>query len=375
MKRNLYAALAGLVIFAACHNGGNNMVTNPGGFAINGTINGMDTGWVYFGHSDSNGFKKDSVHVKGHQFVYTGKVGEPSLYYVWLSAPQGTMLSTFDFFVEDTTMQMNLNKDSIGKTSVTGSHVNDLYVAYKETMKPTKDKMDALNKSYKVAAEAGNKTAIDSLEKVYDNLSKEEIDNMVSYVQKNPNSIIGAWTIKKMLYDFDLPTLKKVYAAFSSSVQQSTFAKEIKGEIDIMDRTAVGQMAPDFTQNDSTGKPVSLSSFHGKYLLLDFWASWCGPCRRENPNVVEAYKKFKGKNFTILSVSLDDNKEAWMKAVKDDGLEWNHVCDMKGWKNAVAAEYGIRAVPSNYLLDPSGKILAHNLRGEELQDTLAKILK
>jgi thiol-disulfide isomerase/thioredoxin len=120
---------------------------------------------------------------------------------------------------------------------------------------------------------------------------------------------------------------------------------------------------------------LALSSFKGKYVLLDFWASWCGPCRRENPNVVEAYKKYKGKNFTILGVSLDENKEAWIKAVKDDGLAWNHVCDLKGWKNVVAAEYGIRAVPSNFLLDPSGKILAHNLRGEVLQDTLAKILK
>jgi len=197
MNRNLFVALTGLVIFAACHNGGNNTVTNPGGFAINGTVKGMDSGWVYFGHSDSNGFKKDSAQIKGHQFAYTGKVGEPSLFYVWLSAAQGNMPTTFDFFVEDTTMQMNLNQDSIAKTSVTGSHVNDLYVAYKGAMKPVKDKMDALNKRYEVAAKAGNKEAIDSLEKVYEKLSTEEIDNTVSYVQNNPNSIIGAWAIKR----------------------------------------------------------------------------------------------------------------------------------------------------------------------------------
>jgi len=178
-----------------------------------------------------------------------------------------------------------------------------------------------------------------------------------------------------MLYDFDLPRLKKAYAAFSPAVQQSGFGREVKKEMDIMDRTAIGQMAPDFTQNDTAGKPVTLASFHGKYVLLDFWASWCGPCRRENPNVVEAYKKFKNKNFTILGVSLDDNKESWIKAFKDDGLEWNHVSDLKGWKNAAALQYGVRAIPSNFLLDPSGKILAHNLRGEVLQDTLAKILK
>ncbi len=375
MKKNLFLALSGLVIFAACHNGNNNLVTNPGGFAINGTISGMDSGWVYFGHTDSTGFKKDSSHVKNHQFAYLGKVSEPSLYYVWMPTPQGVMLKTFGFFIEDTTLQMNVNKDSISKTVVTGSRVNDLYIAYEEALKPIKSKMDALDKSYTEAAHAGNKTIIDSLEKVYDKLSAEEIDANVSYALNNPNSVIGAWAIKKMLYNFDLAKLKKVYPAFSPAVQQSSFAKEIKKEMDIMDRTAIGQMAPDFTQNDSTGKPLALASFKGKYVLVDFWASWCGPCRRENPNVVEAYKKFKGKNFTILGVSLDDNKEAWVKAVNTDGLAWNHVCDMKGWKNAVAAEYGIRAVPSNFLIDPSGKILAHNLRGEVLQDTLAKILK
>ncbi|HXB12956.1 MAG TPA: TlpA disulfide reductase family protein [Bacteroidia bacterium] len=375
MKKNLLLALSGLVIFAACHNGSNNLVTNPGGFAINGTISGMDSGWVYFGHNDSTGFKKDSTHVKNHQFAYTGKVTEPSLYYVWMSTPQGVMLKTFGFFVEDTTMQINVNRDSITKTVVTGSHVNDLYVAYEEALKPIKNKMDALDKGYSEAAHSNNKAAMDSLEKVYDKLSAEEIDANVAYVQNNPNSVIGAWAIKKMLYNFDLAQLKKVYPSFSPAVQQSSFGKEIKKEMDIMDRTAIGQMAPDFTQNDSTGKPLALASFKGKYVLVDFWASWCGPCRRENPNVVEAYKKFKGKNFTILGVSLDENKEAWVKAVKDDGLAWNHVCDLKGWKNVVAAEYGIRAVPSNFLLDPSGKILAHNLRGEVLQDTLAKILK
>src|ERR1700722_3206138 len=215
MKKNLLLALSGLVIFAACNNGSKSLVTNPGGFAINGTINGMDSGWVYFGHTDSTGFKKDSTHVKNHQFAYLGKVSEPSLYYVWLASPQGVMLKTFGFFVEDTTMQINVNKDSVAKTVVTGSHVNDLYVAYEEALKPIKSKMDALDKSYTEAAHAGNKVLIDSLEKVYDKLNDQEIDANISYAQNNPNSVIGAWAIKKMLYDYNLAQLKKVYPAFS----------------------------------------------------------------------------------------------------------------------------------------------------------------
>ncbi|MGN6399913.1 MAG: redoxin domain-containing protein [Flavisolibacter sp.] len=135
------------------------------------------------------------------------------------------------------------------------------------------------------------------------------------------------------------------------------------------------QQAPDFTMPDTTGKPVSLSSFKGKYVLIDFWASWCGPCRAENPNVVKAYNQFKDKNFTILGVSLDKNKNAWLEAIKSDGLTWNHVSDLKYWDNAAAALYGVQSIPYNVLVDPSGRIIAEELRGNDLMETLGKVLK
>jgi len=134
-------------------------------------------------------------------------------------------------------------------------------------------------------------------------------------------------------------------------------------------------MAPDFTLPDVNGKPVSLSSFRGKYVLVDFWASWCGPCREENPNVVAAYNKFKGKNFTILGVSLDKEKAAWLKAIKDDGLIWNHVSDLKFWNSAAVPLYNIEGIPYNVLLDPQGKIIAKELRGADLENKLQEVLK
>ena len=133
--------------------------------------------------------------------------------------------------------------------------------------------------------------------------------------------------------------------------------------------------APDFTMADTSGKAVSLSSFKGKYLLVDFWASWCKPCRFENPNVVAAYNQYKDKNFTILGVSLDENKNAWLKAIEADGLTWTQVSDLKGWENSAAALYGVRSIPYNLLLDPNGNIIAENLRGKELTATLEKFLK
>jgi thiol-disulfide isomerase/thioredoxin len=136
---------------------------------------------------------------------------------------------------------------------------------------------------------------------------------------------------------------------------------------------SVGGAAPDFTQNTPEGAPLSLSKFKGKVTLVDFWASWCGPCRRENPNVVSMYKKYKDKGFDILSVSLDSNKDSWLKAIKDDGLVWNHVSDLKGWQNDAAKLYGVRSIPQTVLVDKDGNVIARNLRGELLEARLDEI--
>lgn len=137
----------------------------------------------------------------------------------------------------------------------------------------------------------------------------------------------------------------------------------------------LNKQAPDLTMNDVNGKPVSISDFKGKYVLIDFWASWCGPCRQENPNVVAAYNQFKNKNFTILGVSLDEDKAAWQKAIAKDNLTWSHMSDLKQWESAAVQTYGFDGIPFNVLVDPTGKIIASSLRGEELNNKLAEVLK
>lgn len=159
----------------------------------------------------------------------------------------------------------------------------------------------------------------------------------------------------------------------------SAYIKQVESETKTETQTGpaskVGQSAPDFSLPDPSGKQISLSSFKGKYVLVDFWASWCGPCRQENPNVVEAFKKFKDKNFTILGVSLDKTKDAWTKAIADDKLTWSHVSDLKYWESMVVPLYGISGIPTNILVDPQGKIIAANLRGEALEKKLSEVLQ
>jgi peroxiredoxin len=176
-------------------------------------------------------------------------------------------------------------------------------------------------------------------------------------------------------YNPDVKAFDSAYSALDTSIKQSPVGRKIAAMLATAKKTDIGQVAPDFTLNDVDGKPVTLSGYaKDKVVLVDFWASWCGPCRGENPNVVKAFNAYRDKGFTVLGVSLDDKKDAWVKAIQDDHLDWGQVSDLKGWSSEVAALYGIRGIPMNFLLDKDGKIVAKGLRGDVLDKQLAELL-
>ncbi|TCC96994.1 TlpA disulfide reductase family protein [Pedobacter hiemivivus] len=212
----------------------------------------------------------------------------------------------------------------------------------------------------------------------YKALGKSE-DALSNFIKQNHDSYFCFEALQKIAGSyFDVTKVESLFSGLSAKNRNSKAGKAFAASIEASKSTAVGKIAPEFTQMNTENKPVKLSDFRGQYVLVDFWASWCGPCRAENPKVLKAYNAFKDKNFTVLGVSVDQEKDRdkWLKAIKDDGMPWIQVVDSNNDDPKGAGNlYAIKAIPSNFLIDPQGKIIAKNLRGEALEKKLAEVIK
>ena len=326
----------------------------------------------------------DSAVITNGSFSFTGKILNPTNASLLLDHKGTGLIKTdstadvLNFYVEKGELSVT-SPDSAYKAVITGSKINDDSKRLIGQLKPINDRAKELNAEKKSASEAQLNSADfqNKLEAKFKELQIEQKAVIKMFILSNPNSYLSILA----LYSVGGPSpdpaeLDTLYNSLSLELKNMEAAKVFKTQLDALRTTSVGVMAPDFTQNDVNGVPVKLSSFRGKYVLLDFWASWCGPCREENPNVVKAYNKYKDKNFTILSVSLDkqDGRNNWLAAIKNDGLSWTQVSDLKFWSNEAAALYSITSIPSNFLIDPSGKIIAKDLRGGDLENMLEQVL-
>jgi thiol-disulfide isomerase/thioredoxin len=279
----------------------------------------------------------------------------------------------------ETGKQKMVSTDSFSNTKIKGSKAHSIYAALNKEAKPYTARLKPLYAKYSEYAKAKDKAGQAKVEEEIEAVSKEMNDAVYGgYVKANPSSPMAIYALQQYAgWDIDAEKTEPVFNALSDDTKNYPSAIEFKERLEIAKLTGIGKMAMDFVQNDTLDKPVALSSFKGKYVLVDFWASWCGPCRAENPAVVKVFNKYKDQNFHIIGVSLDrpGQKDKWLKAIHDDGLVWTQVSDLKFWDNEVAKQYGIRAIPQNLLLDPQGKIIAKNLRGEDLEEKLSAVIE
>lgn len=307
MKRLAVTALVALTL-ASCQE-------TPKGYVINGEVAGMPEGKIYLkSFRNKMFFDVDTAEVKDGKFTFKGEVDQPLLF--------GLATENMDYpvqlFVENTTMDVKIGDD--GETiTVQNSPVNTVFQ--------------------------------ENADKVFED--GYDIDSLIA---KYPDSPAAAFYLYRYFtYQLPLDDLKATRARISLALGDCPYVKDLDGIIKQLENVQIGKTAPEFSLPDTAGVSVSLSDFRGKYVLLDFWASWCPPCRRENPNVVKAFNEYKDKNFTIIGISLDKDKSKWLKAIADDNLTWTHLSDLKYWDSEIPALYGVRGIPANVLLDPEDR--------------------
>lgn len=262
-----------------------------------------------------------------------------------------------------------------GTAVVTGSKNMDYYQQLM-TMKSDMDaRVTGWNQQYTDATQKKDQKRMEAIQRDYEGAEKGMVTKVKALLPGMGTSLAALFATNFLSVDNDFPTLDTLARRFEKENPSSPQAKSFIGNIARIRGVMVGSEAPEIALNDTTGKPVPLSSLRGKYVLIDFWASWCGPCRQENPNVVRMYNKYKDKGFAIYSVSLDQAKANWTKAIRNDNLTWTHVSDLKYWQSAAAQQYGVQAIPQTFLIDRQGKIIAKNLRGDALEQKLEEVLK
>lgn len=325
----------------------------------------------------------------GGKFSFSGKVDLPINGWLVLS-PNGKAITQNDLqsspdilpiiiFNED--VEVN-STDSLCNATISGSPTNDDAERFSTGIAHISEKMTALGEKIQEIQQTNPALLMDDeymaqFRQQYRELGTEISNAYIDFIKNNPNSYMSLMGIIYLYQTDESPnTLIPLIEGLGTDIQDHHQIKQLLNQLEQKRLVAIGSVAPDFSQKTPDGQTIKLSEFRGKYLLVDFWASWCRPCRQENPYLVKAYEQFKDKNFEILGVSLDNpgGREAWTNAIKKDGLTWTQVSDLQGWKNAVAVQYGILSIPQNLLLDPNGVIIAKNLKGEELINVLEETL-
>ena len=340
------------------------------GYTITGTIRSFVATEVYLTYGTVGKSGIDTATVKNGRFIFKGKVKEPTPAMLFSKDYKVRL----DLFIDNGLITVTGNADSMYSYKVFSklAAVKEFEQFNQRIMQNRQHTIALFQQAYELR-NAGDSSKANELQQQADAQYKSEFTMRKEYALTYPKSYIAAKELLAYTDGANLPVAIEGYENMDPTIKASAIGKELEERISILTKVEPGKPAQAFTQADVNGNPVSLASYKGKYVLVEFWASWCGPCRAENPNLLEQYNLYKNKGFDIVGVSLDDNKEKWTTAIAKDGMPWTQVSDLKGWNNMVALLYGVRAVPASFLIDPAGKIVANDLRGETLNKKLQQL--
>ena len=361
MRKLLLSIVAASMTLAACN--------AQSGYKVTGTIEGMPDGKAFIANFD--GTKLDTLaksDITNGAFEFTGKVSEPTGAFIMVVGQRFSL----PIMLENANITVNAGQAGLNVTGSEGQKIYDQFMALNMSIQQEQQK---LMPEFQAANQAGDQAKMQEIQDQFQKVVEAAQAKQLELLKANPDSYVSTFVIVSEMGQMEYEQLKEKYALLGEKAKATAHGKAIAAQIAKLESTAIGQIAPNFTVTTPEGESISLYDIKGKVKLVDFWASWCGPCRGENPHVVEIYKEYHPKGLEIFGVSLDNNKEAWVKAIADDGLVWKHGSDLQGWKSAPAKLYSVSGIPHTVLLDENNKIIAKNLRGEELKQKIAEILK
>jgi len=379
--KKILVFVSAVAVLVSCNKAGENE------YIVTGNIKGIDNGKnVFLEKQDETGQLKqlDTVKIENGKFTFKGSAKEPEMYLVQVETVQGKV----PFILENGDIEMTINKDSVNITKVTGTYNNDELSSYKEVGVKTQKKMAKFQETnmakMQEASQKQDTVVMNSLRKEYMKIQEDFMKVSDEYVASHPKAFISALIVEGMFNQMnpDIAKIKKYYDGLDKSLKNTKPGKSIATKLGqiaapvaaVQGPVGVGSVAPDFSAPTPDGKTVSLKQSLGKVTIVDFWASWCKPCREENPNVVALYNELHAKGLNIVGVSLDKEAAPWKEAIAKDKLAWNQVSNLKWWKEPIALAYGVESIPATFILDASGKIVAKDLRGAELKAKVNELL-
>ena len=364
MKKTIFCLIA-FVLMLSC--------SKQDSFKITADFEALDSSMAYLFIMNEEGryTARDSVEFQNGKFGFSGSVHSPVTGYIRLNGR-----NTGEFFLENTKIMIAGHADSLQKIKVAGPVNQQFLDKTEKKLEPVQQELRDILAQYRSAQSAGDQKTMDRLVLDYQNKQEQINDLLKAEAEDHAETAAGAFLVyRRLRHSLSLDEKKEFASSFKGEGASSLFAQLLSDEIRVLESVEIGRAAPDFEMENPDGEMIRLSSFRGKPLLINFWASWCGPCRAKNPRVVELYERLGNHHFEILGVSLDRSREDWLKGIRDDYLSWPQVSDLKFWDNSAAKLYGVRGIPHSVLLDAEGIIIGRNLSEDEIFQKVAALGK